>query len=855
MRCLSSPPTRWVAAPYSVATADRLSTELGLTATSATILARRGHHAPEEARRFLRAEDRHDPFGFAGMEAACRLILDHVERGSRIVVHGDYDVDGVCSTAIVVRALRALGAEPGWRLPSRAEEGYGLTPATVERLAGDGAGLVITTDCGITSAAEVELLKARGIDVVVTDHHRRSSELPDCPIVHPALDGYPFPDLCAAGVALKLAEALYARAGRDPRGADDDLDLVALATVADLVPMAGENRRLVREGLVAMARTQKPGLRALLKISGAERSSLTEHALGFRLAPRLNAAGRLGRPDAALELLLTEDHARAERVADELDLLNRERRDVETRILFAAEAARAEQAEQAAYVLAGEGWHPGVIGIVASRMVERHHRPCVLVAMSDGVGRGSGRSISAYDLHAGLSACAPHLRRYGGHRMAAGLEMDGDQVDGFRAALTAHAAAALSPEDLTPVQRVDALVPGPALGLDLAEELERLGPFGPGNPRPTLLVPGARVGGVTGMGEGGQHARFTVSSGGAKARAVAFRTSARELASGGADTPQDVAVTLEANEWNGAVEPRLVLRSIAPTRAGPCSVVGEEPEFWPALYRHLDGELFPSEPPPDLDDSPRALRDRRGAGIAGVAGELISSGEPVLLVCADAPRRRAGVEALIAGLGGPAGASRAPALVSWPALARDPALAADFTHLVAIDPPPLADGVGLLARAGALGPPGFAHLAWGRPEAEFALAVARVELDCRDALAALYRGLRGNGRVAGEELGRLLTEGEAHPRAPAPCARLLLILVELGLLRIERAEGEPLCCEAVEAPRTELERSPTYRALRSRLRAVAAYLETRAVSGSSGADGLEPPRRVDAPVPAGAVVA
>jgi len=851
-----------------VAAADRLSQELGLSATSSAILARRGHRDPEEARRFLRADDRHDPSAFAGMEVACRLILDHVERGSRIVVHGDYDVDGVCSTAIVVRALRALGADPGWRLPNRAEEGYGLTPGTVERLAGDGAELVITTDCGITSAAEVELLKARGIDVVVTDHHRASSELPGCPVVHPALDGYPFPDLCAAGVAHKVAEALYLRAGRDPRGADDDMDLVGLATVADLVPMAGENRRLVREGLVAMARTRKPGLRALLKISGAERSSITEHALGFRLAPRLNAAGRIGRPDAALELLLTEDPARAERVADELDLLNRERRDVETRILFAAEAARSEQADQPAYVLAGDGWHPGVIGIVASRMVERHHRPCVLVALFEGGGRGSGRSISPYDLHAGLTACAPHLRRYGGHRMAAGLEIDRDRIDGFRAAFVAHAAAALSPEDLVPVQRVDALVPGSALGLDLAEELEGLGPFGPGNPRPTLLVPGARVGAVAGMGEEGQHARFTVTSGGARARAVAFRTSARELTDGGSDAPQDVAVTLEANEWNGAVEPRLVLRSLAPTRAGPCTVMGEEPEFWPAVARHLDGELFEPGPQPRPGGGRhRALRDRRDAGIAGVAGELLSSGEPVMLVCADVPRRRAGVEALIAGLTGSGEASRPPALVSWAALARDPALAVPFAHLVAIDPPPLSHGVDLLvSAAGVLGPPGFAHLAWGRPEAEFALAVARAELDCRDTLAALYRGLRGHGRVAGEELERLLTGGEAHPRPAASCARLLLVLVELGVIRLDRSERERLSCEVVEAPRTELERSPTYRAVRGRLLAVEDYLENHAVPAGGGPDRSTPPRKVaalpgaappatDAPVPAVAVVA
>ncbi|MFL5780181.1 MAG: single-stranded-DNA-specific exonuclease RecJ, partial [Thermoleophilaceae bacterium] len=562
---------RWTCTPYSTAAATALAAELGVSLTTATILVRRGYESAEAARRFLAADERHDPFEFEGMRATCEAILAHVRAGSRIVVHGDYDVDGVCSTAILVGVLRRLGGDPSWHIPAR-DDGYGLSIATVERLASAGTGLIVTADCAVAAVNEVARARELGVDVVVTDHHRQADRLPDCPIVHPVISGYPFPDLCAAGVAHKLAEALLTTAGQDPAAAAEHADLVGLATVADVVPLRGENRRLVREGVAAIARTARPGLRALMAVAQLEPGAVDERALGFRLAPRINAAGRLARADGALELVLTDDPARAERIADELDMVNRERRDVETRILFEAEAARAEQADAPAYVLAGEGWHPGVIGIVASRMVERHHRPCVMVALDGGRGRGSGRSISAFDLHAGLAACSGHLLRFGGHRAAAGLEIDAGQLDPFREAFVAHAASVLSPSDLVPVERVDAVVGPDRLGVPLAEELERLRPFGHGNPQPTLLVPAARVSDVRSMGEEKQHSRFTIAGGGARARAVAFRTAAGSLPASLEDR-HDAAVRLELNEWNGAVEPRLVLRALCPTEAGECRPV------------------------------------------------------------------------------------------------------------------------------------------------------------------------------------------------------------------------------------------------------------------------------------------
>src|SRR5437763_16562179 len=411
---------RWSSTPYSCAAADLLARGLGLSPTVAAILVRRGYDTPAGARRFLEGAERNDPFLLGDMRAACERILDHVARGSPIVVHGDYDVDGVASTAVLVRALRRLGARVSWHLPSRLDDGYGLASHTVERRVSEGAGLLVTVDCAITAAAEVDRALGLGMEVVVSDHHRPGERLPSCPIVHPAIGGYPFPDLCAAGVAHKLAEALYVCAGEDPALAAEDIDIVALATVAAPVPLRGENRRLVREGLEAMARTRRPGLRARMKVAALDPGDVDAAALAFRLAPRINAAGRLQRADAGLELLLTDDDERAAAVADELDLLNRERQDTEMRIMFAAEAERASHEGEPAYVLAGEGWHPGVIGIVASRIVERQHRPTPLLAPEGEPGRGSGRSIAPYDLHAGPAACPEPPPRLGGHTAAAG---------------------------------------------------------------------------------------------------------------------------------------------------------------------------------------------------------------------------------------------------------------------------------------------------------------------------------------------------------------------------------------------------------------------------------------------------
>ena len=540
----------------------RLCERLRVSDALAQVLVRRGYADPNAARAFLAAEEHHELDEFAGLRDAAEAILAHVRAGSQITIHGDYDVDGVCSTAILVRTLRKLDAKCDWYLPDRASDGYGLSAATVRRLASAGTQLLITVDCAITAVEEVALARSLGIETIVTDHHlpRADGLLPDAPIVHPALCDYPCRELCAAAVAHKLAQATLRAAGGDPRELEEDLDLVALATIADVVRLVGENRALVRRGLRALAVTTKPGLRALMSVAGVDPGKVGERAVAFALAPRINAAGRLYRADAALELILTTDPQRAAQVAQELDRANSERRHTEQSIRVQAEAQIARLADRdrrSAFVLAGEGWHPGVIGIVASRLVERHRRPVVMISLDGEAGRGSGRSIEGYDLLAGLTACAEQLVRYGGHSAAAGVELRREHLPAFAAALDAHAASVLSPEDLIASERVDAIVDGAQLDMSLAEELASLAPFGRGNPTVSLMVRDAILRDVRPMGQG-KHARFTVESGGVHARAVAFGNDGKLGVQEG--EPVDATFVLEVNEWRGASEPRLVLR-------------------------------------------------------------------------------------------------------------------------------------------------------------------------------------------------------------------------------------------------------------------------------------------------------
>jgi single-stranded-DNA-specific exonuclease len=554
----------WTIRPCPHRQASALVKELGLSEITASVLVRRGYGDPEEARAFLAGElPLHDPYLLGDMQVAVEHIRATVAAGKRICVHGDYDVDGICATVLAVFVLRELGAEVEWHLPSRFDEGYGISGQTLERLAEEGCGLVLTVDCGITAVEEIRRARELGLDVIVTDHHRPGEQLPDCPIVATRPSGYPFPELCGTGVVYKLGQALL---GADADALRRQLDLVALATIADVVPLVGENRSLAIAGLRGLARTQKVGLRALMKVARVDPAAVDAGAVGFRLAPRINAAGRLGHPRAALELLLTEDREEARRLADRLEDLNRDRQAVEDKILRAAIVQVEEWPEakrrQRGYVVWGEDWHEGVIGIVASRLVERYHRPVVLIAGTEGLWKGSGRSIPSFDLHGALGACAHYLERFGGHRAAAGLSISPEQLEPFAEAFAAQAEGLVGEEDLLPTTIIDAVLPrGARLTLDLCDELRRLAPFGLGNPAVTLLAPACELGDLATVGDG-KHLRFRVHRDGRDAgSAIAFGQGTK-LDRYRRVGRYDVAFRLEENRWNGTVAPQLVVRRV-----------------------------------------------------------------------------------------------------------------------------------------------------------------------------------------------------------------------------------------------------------------------------------------------------
>lgn len=856
--------------PYSYAEARALADELGLSEPVAVTLVRRGYRTPEQARAFLAADESHPPAAFGSMEDVVRRVRAAIAAGRRITVHGDFDVDGVCATTLMIGTLRDLGAECDWFIPSRVEDGYGLSGDNVRRLAERGTGLLLTVDCGITSVAEVALAKELGIEVIVTDHHQPAAELPDCPILHPGVSGYPFASLCGTAVAWKLACAL--RAGVDSPGptqqvgpgestpdADADLDLVALATVADVVPLVGENRTLVRRGLPVIRRAQRVGMRALLAAAKCDPERLDESDLGFRLAPRINAAGRLYRADAGVELFLTEDPHRAEAIAVELSKANSERRATEREVDAGAEAARRELPEHLreapGLVLAGRDWHPGVVGIVASRLVERHHRPVVVISLDEeGGGRGSGRSIPGFDLLAALEACSEHLEGFGGHRAAAGLQIRTEKVEAFQEAFAAHARSVLSEEDLYRTERVDAIVGGVGLGLELAEEMGQLAPFGMGNPGVRLLVPSARVSDVRPMGEG-KHARFSLRSGSHRALGVAFGRASLGVED---EDVLDATVRLEVNHWNGSVEPRVVLRELYPLEepeAGESlplhSCNCEETEWWQRFEKELTSELVAETARgPHIGASSRSresMGTRRvveGAHSATIAiAELVSSGAGVLAICADASRRAAlanGATGLARFNGGAAliachrcgageidrlrGRARSGlALVDFGALEREPELAGAFEHVVLVDPPASEGDEQRAAFPWERDGTGFLHVLWTQAEADFAAKVLAEQWPAREEIAATFRTLRDLGEAGGEALRQALSGTGAHPLCPEASARRFRVLSELDLVQ-GAPEGGAGVVRVVSSERTELQRVAAFRAYSERLSEAQQYL-------------------------------
>jgi single-stranded-DNA-specific exonuclease len=501
------------------------------------------------------------------MAAAVDRILGAIARRERIAIHGDYDVDGITSTVILRRAIESLGGEAEHFLPDRYRDGYGLQVPAIERLHAGGVRLIISVDCGIRGMDAARRARDLGVDLVITDHHEPESELPAAlAVVNPKQDGCSYPDknLAGVGVALKLVQALCTRTGHD-RWLPGFIKIAAIGTLADVVPLVGENRIIAKIGLELLSRgPHKVGLQALLDAAGLSGKSIDSYHVGFVLAPRVNAAGRMATPDIAARLLLASDPAMAEEARGLAALLNEEnkrRQDREQEIL--AEARKTIEGDpdigaRSVLVVSGAGWHRGVIGIVASKLVDAFHRPVVVISVEDGVGHGSCRSIPAFDMLGALQACSAHLARFGGHRLAAGLTVEEPQLKAFRAAMQALGDERLTPDDLRPRLRIDAPLPFPEIKGRLVEEIRGLEPFGLGNPRPVFWAgPVEIVDGPRRLKE--RHLKMALRQGGRIFRALAWRAVERESFLVAHKTGLDLAFSLTENTFNGETRVELTM--------------------------------------------------------------------------------------------------------------------------------------------------------------------------------------------------------------------------------------------------------------------------------------------------------
>jgi single-stranded-DNA-specific exonuclease len=681
----------WRIAPVDFSAARRLAGELGVSETLAQILVRRGFADPAAAQAFLHPDLLvHGPYLLPGVREARRRVDQALKRAEPIAVYGDYDADGITATFLLVSVLEELGADVRWRLPNRFTDGYGVAMSAVEELAAEGVKLLVTVDCGMGARDEVERARELGMDVVVTDHHEIEGPLPECVVVSPRLPGAPCPQLAGVGVAFKLAHALLQDEGEPrvevPLALRPYMDVVALGTVADLAPLVDENRTLVMLGLGRLKGATRPGLAALMEVAGVTPGTVTAGTVGFRLAPRVNAAGRLEDAGIALDLLACSDRETALPLALRLEELNRERQEIE-RGIFAAAVAQVREPSPPALVLSSPDWHEGVVGIVASRVAERFHRPTILLSEDGDLAKGSGRSIAAYDLLAGVHSAAAHLITYGGHRAACGLSLERRAIPAFREAFTAHAAEALGDGDLARVRVADAFVRGDELSLALADELELLAPHGLGNPRVNLLLHGAEIVAPR-LTRDRRHLQYRVRCDGASCGAVHFNFDGLQAVS--EPGRYDVLLALGKNAYNATLNAQVevkALHRLADATQAPgddlCPTACDASCTWrltgAELWRHLlAGELLevwrPGGDGGDGDasggdaagggdgesgggtdgDAARArtadavaqarregrLLDRHGRSAASTVAVLAATGERVLLLVADVARRR-----------------------------------------------------------------------------------------------------------------------------------------------------------------------------------------------------------------------
>jgi len=567
---------RWIVREPDAVRAAQLAAELGVSRIVASLLIARGYHNKQLADRFLNPslDQLHDPSLMLGMSDAVERLLYAIDNQQPILIYGDYDVDGTTGTAVLLRALNMLGATTGFHVPHRFTEGYGIRQEALQKAAADGYKLVVSVDCGITAHEPLHWARANGLDIIITDHHlpdKQEGSPPALAVLNPNQQGCSYPDknLAGVGVAFKLIHALFRARGRESV-VPGFLKMVAIGTVADVAKLVGENRAIVALGLSDLPRARNAGLRALIDIAGCgDDAEMTAYDLGFRIGPRINAAGRMDAARAVVELFSATEPDEARRLAEHLDTRNRERmeaqREIFNRAIEEFETSGTDMNLCYAAVIAGDGWHRGVIGLAASKIAERLNRPCVVISLDGDVGHGSARSIAAYHLYDGITSCRDLLDKFGGHSHAAGLSIRRDRIDEFRRRLNEHAASCLTEDDLIPGIEIDAEISPPELSFQFSQDLRALEPFGAGNPRPVFMTRGWRV-----MSEPQvikeQHLKMRVCGENNRPFEAMWWRGIEEVEA----TPQmnqriDLAYEFETNRWQGDIRLQLNVRDMRPS--------------------------------------------------------------------------------------------------------------------------------------------------------------------------------------------------------------------------------------------------------------------------------------------------
>jgi single-stranded-DNA-specific exonuclease len=560
------PRTRWNVQSADSHIVETLAGQLHLTSLAATLLANRGLKTVEEAQSFLftNKDSFHDPFLMKDMNIAADRIKKAISNNEKIRIFGDYDADGVSSTTVMMTALNRLGANADFYIPNRFTEGYGPNEMAFRRAANEGVKLMITVDTGISAVAEARIAKELGMDYIITDHHEPGPELPEAlAIIHPKIEGnpYPFKDLAGVGVAFKLAHALL---GELP---EDLLEIAAIGTIADLVPLFGENRLIAARGIAGLRETKRPGLVSLIKKSGTKQQELNEESIGFGMAPRINAAGRLGDADPAVDLLMAEDAETADSIADEIDAMNKERQAI---VQTTSEEAIRQVEElyppqdNGVLIVGQEGWNSGIVGIVASKLVERFYRPAIVLSFDreKGLAKGSARSIMGFDLFKNLSECRDLLPHFGGHPMAAGMTLKIEDVAELRSRLNALAKEQLTEEDFMPVTMLDGVAAIEDISIQTIEEMNLLAPFGMGNPKPKILIEKSEIAGIRKIGANQNHLKLQLKKNESALDGVGFNLGHKfdhlsPLAK------VSVIGELSVNEWNNVRKPQIFLADLA----------------------------------------------------------------------------------------------------------------------------------------------------------------------------------------------------------------------------------------------------------------------------------------------------